>query len=126
MTFAALSPLANHLWQSTVFTGAMWVLALVLRPNRAAVRYWLWLAASVKFLLPFSLLVSTGTELAQRTAPSIEAPQWSLAVERISQPFLLPVAAPQAVATPAVSPIAPAVLGVWFFGIAAGIVFWFR
>jgi uncharacterized protein (TIGR03435 family) len=126
VTSADLSPLANHLWQSTVFAGAMWVLALVLRQNRAAVRYWLWLAASVKFLLPFSLLVSAGTELAQRTAPAIEAPQWSLAVERISQPFILPAAAPQAVATPAVNPIAAVVLGVWFSGVAAGVVFWFR
>lgn len=125
MTSAHLSPLANHLWQSTVFAGAMWVLALVLRQNRAAVRYGLWLAASVKFLLPFSLLVSTGTELARRTAPAIEAPQWSLAVERISRPFILPAAAPQAAATPAASPMAAAVLGVWFSGIAAGIVFWF-
>ncbi|HEY4086056.1 MAG TPA: M56 and DUF3738 domain-containing protein [Bryobacteraceae bacterium] len=126
MTFADLSPLSNHLWQSTVFACAMWVLALVLRQNRAAVRYWLWLAASVKFLLPFSLLVSAGAELARRTAPAMEAPQLSLAVERISQPFILPAAAPQAVATPVVSPIAVAILGVWFFGIAAGIVFWFR
>src|SRR5215469_15584345 len=70
MTYADLLPLANHLWQSTVFAGAMWALALILRQNRAAVRYWLWLAASVKFLLPFSLLVSTGTELARRTAPA--------------------------------------------------------
>jgi bla regulator protein BlaR1 len=126
MTSADLSPLANHLWQSTVFAGAMWVLALVLRQNRAAVRYWLWLAASVKFLLPFSWLVSAGTELARRTAPAIAAPQWSLAVERISQPFILPAAAPQAVATPVVNPLAAVVLGVWFCGIAAGIVFWFR
>jgi len=81
MTYADLSPLANHLWQSTVFGGAMWVLALTLRRNRAAVRYWLWLAASVKFLLPFSLLVSTGTELARRSATPIEPPQWSYAVD---------------------------------------------
>ena len=47
----------NHLWQSSLFVVAVWVLTLVLRTNRAAVRYWLWLAASVKFLLPFSLLV---------------------------------------------------------------------
>src|SRR6185312_9961146 len=126
MTSADLSPLANHLWQSTVFACAMWVLALVLRQNRAAVRYWLWLAASVKFLLPFSLLISTGAELARRTAPAIDAPQLSLAVERISQPFILPAAAPQAAAASVVSPLAAVVLGVWFAGIAAGMVFWFR
>jgi len=40
-----LSPLANHLWQSTLFTAAAWLLTLALRKNRAAVRYGLWLAA---------------------------------------------------------------------------------
>jgi hypothetical protein len=51
MTLADLSPLANHLWQSTLCAAAAWLLALTLRKNRAAVRYWLWLAASVKFLV---------------------------------------------------------------------------
>ena len=45
-----LSALANHLWQSTLFAGAMWVLAVALRKNSAAVRYGVWMAASVKFL----------------------------------------------------------------------------
>jgi len=41
----------NHLWQSTLFAGAVATLALAFRNNRAHVRYWLWLAASVKFLI---------------------------------------------------------------------------
>jgi len=48
-----LQSLANHLWQSTVFAAVAGLLALALRNNRAQVRYWLWLAASVKFLIPF-------------------------------------------------------------------------
>jgi len=52
-----LSPFANHLWQSTLFTGAALLLTLVLRQNRAHIRYRLWLAISVKFLLLFSLLL---------------------------------------------------------------------
>jgi hypothetical protein len=43
-----LLPVANHLWQSTLCTGVVWVLTLALRKNCAAVRFWLWLAASVK------------------------------------------------------------------------------
>ena len=31
------TPLANHLWQSTVFVGVIWLLTLVLKKNRAAV-----------------------------------------------------------------------------------------
>ena len=55
--------LANHLWQSTLFACAIGLLTLALRKNRAAVRHGLWLAASVKFLLPLSLLVGLGSQL---------------------------------------------------------------
>lgn len=40
--------LIDHLWQSTLFAGAAWVLGLALRKNRAEVRYWVWFAASVR------------------------------------------------------------------------------
>jgi len=52
--------LANHLWQSTVVAGIAWLVTLVLRRDRASVRYGVWLAASLKFLIPFSLLVDIG------------------------------------------------------------------
>jgi uncharacterized protein (TIGR03435 family) len=126
MTYADLTPLANHLWQSTVFAGAMAALTFPLKRNRAAVRYWLWLAASVKFLVPFSLLVGIGSQIALHTAASIEPPQWSFTVERISQPFTPLAAVPQAVATSPVNPICAVLLGVWLCGITAGIVFWLR
>lgn len=59
--WTAIAPaLANHLWQSTLFAAAVGALALALRKNQARVRYWLWLAASVKFLIPFSMLVVLG------------------------------------------------------------------
>ena len=45
----------NHLWQSTLFAAAAGLLTLALRKNHARARYWLWLAASLKFLVPFSL-----------------------------------------------------------------------
>jgi bla regulator protein blaR1 len=55
--------LGNHLWQSTLFAIAAGLLTLMLRRNQAAVRYSLWLAASVKFLVPFSLLTAIGSHL---------------------------------------------------------------
>lgn len=55
---AYLSPLFNHLWQSTLFAAGVGLLALALRKNHAQARYRLWLIASVKFLIPFSLLVA--------------------------------------------------------------------
>jgi hypothetical protein len=55
--------LANHLWQSTVFATAAWLMTRLLRKNRARVRYGIWLTASVKFLIPFSLLIGLGSSL---------------------------------------------------------------
>ncbi len=83
--------LANHLWQSTLFAGVMWGLAALLKKNRAAVRYGVWMAASVKFLVPFALLVSLGTSLGARwgwkATPRIVAASAAMAMEEIEQPF---------------------------------------
>jgi uncharacterized protein (TIGR03435 family) len=126
MTYRDLSPLANHLWQSTLFAAAMWALALALRHNRAAVRYGLWLAASIKFLLPFSLLLTAGSRLGWRTAPAIDFPEWSFVAGQVSQPFAATApSAPQAASAPA--NLVPAVLlAIWLSGVAAGLVFWLR
>jgi beta-lactamase regulating signal transducer with metallopeptidase domain len=51
----------DHLWQSTLFAIAAGLLTLAFRRNRARVRYALWFAASVKFLVPFSLMVWLGS-----------------------------------------------------------------
>ena len=58
-----IGELANHLWQSTIFAGTAALLALACRRNEARVRYWLWLAASLKFLVPIALLVALGNQL---------------------------------------------------------------
>jgi len=62
-----LSPFANHVWQSTLFAAAAGLLTLLLRVNRAEVRYWIWLAASVKFLIPCSILVDAGGLMRHQT-----------------------------------------------------------
>ena len=54
----------NHLFQSTLFAGLAALFALALRNNAARARYWIWLAASLKFLVPFSLLTSLGSWVA--------------------------------------------------------------
>ncbi len=58
-----IGELTNHLWQSTLFAVAAGLLTVAFRKNRAQVRYWLWLSASLKFLIPFSLLMSLGSHL---------------------------------------------------------------
>jgi uncharacterized protein (TIGR03435 family) len=124
---ADLSPLANHLWQSTLCAAAAWLLTLTLRKNRASVRYWIWLAASAKFLVPFSLLVGAGSQLGWRTAPAIAQPQFSFVMDGISQPFVLSAPAGRPAGERSPSDVFPAVLfGVWLCGIAIASVSWFR
>ncbi|MGA3133286.1 MAG: hypothetical protein ABSD59_21005 [Terracidiphilus sp.] len=80
--------LVNHLWQSTVVVGVAWLLAAALRKNHARVRYWVWMAASLKFLLPFSLLMGAGEWV--RTlmpATAVVRPTVANAMEQITQPF---------------------------------------
>ena len=57
------APLANHLWQSTLIAGFAYLIAVRLRPNRAPIRHVVWVMASAKFLIPFSLLVAVGTHI---------------------------------------------------------------
>jgi hypothetical protein len=40
MTFDDLAPLANHLWQSTMFVAVVWLMVLSLRKNRVTVCGW--------------------------------------------------------------------------------------
>ncbi len=59
-----VSVLANHLWQSTLFAIVAGLLTAIFRNNGAHIRHCLWLSASLKFLLPFSLLTLLGSQFA--------------------------------------------------------------
>jgi uncharacterized protein (TIGR03435 family) len=76
----------NHLWQSTAFAAVVWLATLLLRRNQARVRYGLWLAASVKFLIPFSLLVGLGGLLPKPHHVVVAVPV-SYAMDTVAQPF---------------------------------------
>jgi hypothetical protein len=69
MNPAWLSPVGNHLWQSTLFAGIAGLLTLTLRKNHARVRHSVWLVASCKFLIPLSVLIGLGGHIRWRTAP---------------------------------------------------------
>ena len=86
--WGAIAPaLGNHLWQSTLFASAAGLFTLFLRKNQARARYWLWLAASVKFLIPLSLLVAMGSHLPwPRSSAGMHAGLY-VAMEQVSQPF---------------------------------------
>jgi bla regulator protein blaR1 len=92
------------------------------------VRYWLWLAASLKVLIPFSLLVAVGGQFGWRTAPAttITQPQWSSVVEDIGRPFAASAPALQTATQPG-SNLLPAIfLSGWLSGFSVSIVSWFR
>ena len=79
----------NHLWQSSCFVLLAALLALVLRKNPPKVRYWIWLSASLKFLVPLALLVSLGSAIpwpANRVV-TIPAPVFTNTLVQIAEPF---------------------------------------
>jgi bla regulator protein BlaR1 len=79
--------LVNHLWQSTLVVLIAWLLTLTLRRNQARTRYWVWMIASVKFLIPFSLLIAAGESLRTAVATPIQRPALAAVMEQITQPF---------------------------------------
>ena len=122
------SALSNHLWQSTLFAAAAGLLTLVLRKNYARARYWLWLTASLKFLLPFSLLVRFGNSFGWSTArPVLPSGGFSFVMEEIGRSFSAPAASSlvEHAATPAVTTVMPVVLfAIWACGFVASAFFW--
>src|SRR5258706_5796955 len=118
----------NHLWQSTLFAAAAGLLSQAFRRNHARTRYALWLAASLKFLIPFALLVSVGDLVQWRTAPVPRQPAayFSGVVESISQPFAAPVIKPRAAAAAAAHYLSAAAANISSLGFAALLVTWLR
>jgi len=131
MTWNSVAPaIGNHLWQSTLVAIAAAVLTLALRRHNARIRYFLWLAASAKFLVPFSLLIGLGKLFAWRTtAAAPDAATVWYAMEQIGRPFAsaTPTAAPDHVTTAAsVSPTywLPWLGVVWVAGFLAVLLLW--
>ncbi|HLJ45602.1 MAG TPA: M56 family metallopeptidase [Bryobacteraceae bacterium] len=115
MNPAIWQPLANHLWQTTIFAAVVWMLAAALTRNGARIRYWLWLVASLKFLIPFSLLVGIGRQFELRTTAVV--PHLTSAIGRASQPFeaLTPVIMTVRPEHDSISTTA-VLLSIWFCG----------
>jgi bla regulator protein BlaR1 len=125
-----LAPLANHLLQSTLFAAAAGLLVLALRKNYAPARHWLWLAASVKFLIPFSLLITLGAHMPVRIYKQ-EVRRFSIVVESkkagsLPVGFPLGLTEPEPPRTPpALPPSTLAILfAIWFAGCAGVLVSW--
>lgn len=66
--------LVDHLWQSTWFAALAGLLTLVLRNNDARTRYWVWFAASLKFLVPFAWLTMLGGQFSWQISATPMSP----------------------------------------------------
>ena len=112
-----LNALGNHLWQSTLFAAMTGLLILILRKCHARIRYWLWFAASIKFLIPFSLLVAIGSRLAWSRG-AVTSNRLHFAIEVIS------AATPPTMIVGLVH-LLPALVGVWLCGFLAVLFPWY-
>lgn len=98
---SALGPgLKNHLWQSTAFSAVAALLALGMRKNYARIRYWIWLTASVKFLIPFSALVGIGGLVVPQRDPAPSVVAVYDLMDVVGQPFTSAPEASSPVDTP--------------------------
>jgi bla regulator protein blaR1 len=123
------APIANHLWQSTLFAAIAGLLTLLMRQNHASMRYSLWFLGSMKFLLPFSLLVYAGNHLAWSRTPPSTRPGLLFMMEEVSRPFAIAPANHVAThlgdtAVLAARALPFLLLAVWFSGFAAVVCFW--
>lgn len=116
----------THLWQSTMFGAMVWLLTLALRRHHPRVRYWLWVVASAKFLVPVAWLVAAGTHVEWRDAPAALQPAAFFVVERV---LATPVSVRSTPGTPP-SPAydaGPVVVGsIWLIGVVVVCAWWWR
>jgi bla regulator protein blaR1 len=110
-----MNAIGDHLWQSTLFAGILWLLTLALRKNRARVRHGLWLAASCKFLVPFSVLIALGRQIHLRKTPATIPANITIVMDQVSQPFSAPAVAVTAPSAP--SPLPAILLSIWACGL---------
>ena len=116
--------LTGHLWQSTLFGLAVALVTAAFRGNRAEVRYWLWLSASLKFLVPFALLLSLGGFLQTRMPAASQAASWiatpavAWTAEEFTRPTFFGGLAQTSAATDMVHWIPVALFAIWLAGFA--------
>ena len=119
------APLVNHVWQSTALVGVAALVAQALRSHSARVRYWVWFAASLKFLVPFSALVSIGSLVEWRRASELVRQPLTPILVDIGESLARPIASiPAAYWLPLYVPAL--LVSVWFGGALVGVIGWLR
>jgi beta-lactamase regulating signal transducer with metallopeptidase domain len=115
--------LLTHLWQSTLVLLGAWVLAHACRHNSAAVRYWIWFVASMKFLVPLALLQQLGDHLG-RSLPE-PLPVDATLVESASAVFVPAMPRDLATSDTVLSQILLIAAALWALGAALLSLRWF-
>ena len=82
-----IESVGNHLWQSTVCALVAALVARLVGSGHPHVQHRIWLVASAKFLLPFSLLVAAGATLRAAMGPTAVFPMLPASVSALSEPF---------------------------------------
>jgi beta-lactamase regulating signal transducer with metallopeptidase domain len=82
-----VTALLDHLWQSTLFALPLGALSLLLRRHAASLRFWVWFAASVKFLVPFSVLMAMGAAVTLPVVPMLPDGPTLEALQDTAAPF---------------------------------------
>ena len=117
----------NHLWQTTAFAGIAAALTIALRRNSARVRHWVWLVVSLKFLVPFSLLVALGSQFHRQIVLPPPPEKLATAVTQAAQPFQAAAGFEMNDALTKTESVVPAILfTVWLLGSIVVLSFWIR
>jgi bla regulator protein blaR1 len=125
---AAVAPaMADHLWQSTLFMGLAAIVTLGLKKNQARIRHSVWMAASLKFLIPFSLLTSLASRLAGSYFSGNTGSGLYSAMKEFGQPFTFVIFAPAThdSNTAYLLALLPGVIAaVWLCGLISVLILW--
>jgi beta-lactamase regulating signal transducer with metallopeptidase domain len=117
-----VTALLDHLWQSTLFALPLGALTLLLRRHAASVRFWLWFAASVKFLVPFSMLMAIGAAMTYPVAPMLPDGPALEVLQNTAAPF---TNAPAAGVVPGATPNwIMLLIAIWAAGTLLALLIW--
>jgi beta-lactamase regulating signal transducer with metallopeptidase domain len=117
-----VTALLDHLWQSTLFALLLGGLTLLLRRHAAAVRFWVWFAASVKFLVPFSVLMAVGAAVTLPAPAMLPGGPMLEALQSTAAPF---TNAPAASAMPDETPNwIMLLIAIWAAGTVLALLIW--
>lgn len=110
-----IAALLDHLWQSTLFAGAIALSMPLFRCQSASLRFWLWFTVSMKFLIPFAAMMMLGRQILSTISPQLAEPVLTV-IRPAAAPFTA-IAAPLVTPAPADLPAADIAAVVWGVGV---------